>query len=270
MFGGTGWVPTFRKEGITKDLEAMKAEGIGGATIFNLSSAVQESHAPTLNNPWPEQTYRSPAYWEAIKHAAAEADRLGLEIGLHNTVGYSTTGGPWIDEERSMQRLVWSDTIVTGGTTLRVKLKKPVLVADEGWGKTGRKISFYRDVTVLAVPAGEKEIKLSEVLNLRDKFNSNGELDWKAPAGKWVVYRIGHASTGRPPHPVPDDLLGKVLEVDKMSVEQTEFHWKNVLDPVKEHLGEYLGKSFKHMLIDSYEAGNQNWTPQFRDEFIKT
>ncbi len=259
----------FSKEGITKDLEAMKAEGIGGATIFNLSSAVQESHAPTLNNPWPDQTYRSPAYWDALKHAAAEADRLGLEIGLHNTVGYSTTGGPWIGEERSMQRLVWSDTILTGGITLRVKLKKPVLVADEGWGKTGRKISFYRDVTVLAVPAGEKEIKLSEVLNLTHKFNSNGELDWKAPVGKWVVYRIGHASTGRPPHPVPDDLLGKVLEADKMSVEQTEWHWKNVLDPVKEHLGEYLGKSFKHMLIDSYEAGNQNWTPQFRDEFIR-
>lgn len=84
----------FSRAGITKDLEAMKAEGIGGATIFNLSSAVQESHHPTLNNPWPEQTYRSPAYWDAMKFAAAEAQRLGLELGLHNTVGYSTTGGP--------------------------------------------------------------------------------------------------------------------------------------------------------------------------------
>ena len=62
----------FSKAGITKDLEAMKAAGIGGATIFNLSSAVQESQAPTLNNPWPDQTYRSPKYWAAIKHAAAE------------------------------------------------------------------------------------------------------------------------------------------------------------------------------------------------------
>lgn len=98
----------FSKTGITKDLEAMKAMGIGGATIFNLASAVQETHAPTLNNPWPEQTYRSPAYWEAIRHAAVEAKRLGLEIGLHNTAGYSTTGGPWVTEERAMQKLVWS------------------------------------------------------------------------------------------------------------------------------------------------------------------
>ena len=96
----------FSKDGITKDLEAMKAAGIGSAVIFNLSSAVQESQSPTLNLPWPDQTYRSPKYWDALRHAAAEADRLGLEIGLHNCVGYSATGGPWIDEERSMQRLV--------------------------------------------------------------------------------------------------------------------------------------------------------------------
>ena len=71
----------FSKSGITKDLEAMKSMGIGGATIFNIASAVQESHVPTLNNPYPTQTYRSEAYWDAIKHAAAEAQRLGLEIG---------------------------------------------------------------------------------------------------------------------------------------------------------------------------------------------
>jgi hypothetical protein len=57
----------FSKTGITKDLEAMRASGIGGATIFNLASAVQETHAPTENNPFPHQTYRSPAYWEALK-----------------------------------------------------------------------------------------------------------------------------------------------------------------------------------------------------------
>jgi hypothetical protein len=259
----------FSKEGITKDLEAMKESGIGGTTIFNMASAVQESHYPTLNNPWPEQTYRSPAYWEALKHAAAEADRLGLEIGLHNTVGYSTTGGPWIDEERSMQRLVWSDTRVTGGKQLSISLSKPVLIADEGWGKTGRTISFFKDVVVLAVPSGKKEISLNEVVNLTANYDTLKGLNWNAPAGKWTIYRIGHASTGRPPHPIPDDLLGKVLEVDKMSAEQNTFHWDNVLNPVKEHLGEYVGKSFKHMLIDSYEAGNQNWTPAFRDEFIK-
>ena len=38
--------PNFSKEGIRKDLEAMKEAGIGGATIFNIASAVQETHHP--------------------------------------------------------------------------------------------------------------------------------------------------------------------------------------------------------------------------------
>jgi hypothetical protein len=80
---------------------------------------------------------------------------------------------------------------------------------------------------------------------------------------------MGHATTGAEPHPVPDELIGKVLEADKMSVEQSTWHWNNVIEPVKTHLGEYIGKSFRHMLIDSYEAGRQNWTPGFREEFIK-
>lgn len=258
----------FSTEGITKDLEAMHAAGIGGATIFNLSSAVQESHALTLRNPWPEKTYRSKAYWDALKHAAAEAKRLGIEIGLHNTVGYSTTGGPWIDEARSMQRLVWCDTVVSGGQSVVLVLPVPNLVADEGWGKTGRKVTQFNDIAVLAVPDGKQVIRLAEVMVLKEKPDALGKVRWIAPPGNWRVYRLGHASTGRPPHPVPDDLLGKVLEADKMSRDISTFHWNTLLGPLKENLGEHVGNSFKHMLIDSYEAGGQNWTKDFRKEFI--
>ncbi|MGV8092105.1 MAG: hypothetical protein AB2L24_09610 [Mangrovibacterium sp.] len=54
-----------------------------------------------------------------------------------------------------------------------------------------------------------------------------------------------------------------------MSSGQNAFHWKNVVDPIMEHLGEYLGKSFTHILVDSYEAEYQNWTSGFREAFIK-
>jgi len=259
----------FSKEGITKDLEAMKEEGVGGATIFNISSSVVESHAPTLNNPWPDQTYRSPKYWEAVRHAASEAKRLGLELGLHNTVGYSTTGGPWIDEQRSMQHVVWSETAIEGGVKTSVKLASPTVEADEGWGKTGRTVSWFKDVAVLAVPADKTPIKLTEILDITGKMDANGNLNWTAPAGKWLVYRLAHASTGRPPHPVPDDVLGKVLEADKMSLEQTKYHWNQVIEPLKKNLGSLVGTGLKHFLIDSYEAGYQNWSPTFREDFKK-
>jgi len=259
----------FSKDGITRDLEAMKASGIGGATIFNLTSAVQESHAPTLRNPWPSQTYRSPAYWDALHHAAAEADRLGLELGLHNTVGYSTTGGPWIDEPRSMQRLVWSQATVEGGRSRAVTLPVPPIPAFEGWGKTGRTLSYYRDIATLAVPADRSALAVTEVRDVSAGLLPSGLLNWDAPPGRWIVYRIGHASTGASPHPVPDELIGRTLEANKMSGVETTYHWNSVLSPLAEHLGPLLGQSFRHVLIDSYEAGPQNWTPGFREEFTR-
>jgi len=257
----------FSKEGITKDLEAMKASGIGGATIFNIASAVQESHKPTLNNPWPDQTYRSPKYWEAVRHAAAEAQRLGLEVGLHNTVGYSTTGGPWIDEEKNMQQLASKSVTIEGGKRVSVEIPRPNPVVYRGWGASGKSFPYFKDIAVLAVPASG-DIDPAKTIDLTASFK-DGKLTWDAPAGNWQVFRLCHVPTGASPHPVPDDLIGKTLEVDKMSLEQNRFHWDTVIEPMKQHLGPYLGKSFRHFLIDSYEAGNQNWTPAFREEFRK-
>jgi hypothetical protein len=259
--------PNFSKEGITKDLEAMRSMGIGGATIFNIASAVQETHFPILNNPWPAQTYRSPAYWEAIKHAASEAKRLGLELGLHNTAGYSTTGGPWVTEERGMQKLVWSKTPSAGGM-VDILVPKPQLPIFEGWGSTKQRAVFYKDVAILAVPASQK-ITTRTIIDLSASITTDGRIKYKLPAGQWVIYRIGHAPTMANPHPLPDDIIGKSLEVDKMSAEQNTYHWKTILDPLKENLGSELGKTFKHLLIDSYEADMQNWTPRFREEFKK-
>jgi hypothetical protein len=282
--------PNFSKAGITKDLEAMKAMGIGGATIFNITSAVQETHHPILNNPWPEQTYQSPAYWEAIKHAANEAKRLGLEIGLHNTAGYSTTGGPWVTEEKGMQRLVYSQVEKKGGSKITIQLKQPDGPIFTGWGSTKQQAVFYKDVAVIAVPIADQAIAApltpvnqkdapatgeapadpvnrKDVIDLTANMDAQGNLQWNAPAGNWMIYRIGHAPTMANPHPLPDDIIGKSLEVDKMSAELNKFHWNKILNPLRENLGDHLGQSFKHLLIDSYEADFQNWTPGFREEF---
>ena len=266
--------PNFSKAGITKDLEAMAASGIGGATIFNLTSAVQETQAPTQNNPWPDQTYRSPAYWDALRHAAAEGRRLGLEIGLHNTVGYSTTGGPWIDEERAIQKLIWrsveaaTTTDSAPATSLRVHLPRPDAPRYSGYGSMGQIAKHYRDIAILALPAGTDPVPPQQVHDVTAHLGPDDQLTWTPPTpGRWQFLRFGHAPTGYAPHPVPDDLIGKVLEADKLSLAQTRHHWENVLAPLAAELGAPVGQHLRHFLIDSYEAGHQSWTPGLRETF---
>lgn len=262
----------FSKAGITKDLEAMKAQGIGGATIFNLSSAVQESHAPTLNNPWPNQTYRSTAYWDALKHAIAEAKRLGLELGIHNTVGYSTTGGPWITEERAMKKLVWTKRIITENEADTIVIAKPATVVDlNGWGRRNLPpvpSTWYKDIAYLAIALKDSN-RYENCIDVSNHFDTTGKMVKPLPQGNWIVYRMGYAPTMSTPHPIPDEILTTCLEADKMSATQSRYHWNKVIDPMKQYFGKDFGSSFKHMLIDSYEAGYQNWTDSFRTEFIK-
>lgn len=86
------------KEGITKDLEYMKAAGIESALIFDTWVGIERGPVD----------YASKEWMEAVKHACKEAKRLGIVLGIHNSPGYTAMGGPWITPEESMKQLTWS------------------------------------------------------------------------------------------------------------------------------------------------------------------
>ena len=48
----------------------------------------------------------------------------------------------------------------------------------------------------------------------------DGTLDWDAPAGKWIVLRLGYSLTGEVNHPATPAATG--LEVDKLSAKDVQ------------------------------------------------
>ena len=124
------------KAGISADLAAMKQAGIGGAYLMPIKGP---SDPPLIV---PPATQLSPVWWDMIKYAFAEADRQGVELAMHACDGFSIGGGPWITPEQSMQKVVWSETEVSGGQPLAGSLPAPP--AQEG---------YYRDIAVLAFPS---------------------------------------------------------------------------------------------------------------------
>ncbi|ANH81204.1 hypothetical protein A8C56_09610 [Niabella ginsenosidivorans] len=244
----------FSKEGVVKDLHAMKEAGVGGVIIFNAPSWLD-----TAMNPWPQQHYRSKAYWEALELALSEAKSLNMTVGIHNSPGWSTTGGPWIKPEQGMQEAGFSTTIIEGNQKLNVTLPKPKMNEVAA--------PYYKEVAVMAVPL-RKGVAAGDVLDISDQF-SNDRLNWAAPAGKWKIYRFGYYPSLIHTHPVPEDVEATSLEADKMNPEATIAHWKNVLNPLEERLGQYIGNTFNIIWVDSYEARDQNWSSNFRNDFIK-
>ena len=106
------------KDGITKDLEWMKRVGIGGFMLADVNAGRGQTVEPKI-------PYGTPEWYDAVRHAAAEADRLGLEMAIFSSPGWSETGGPWVRPEEAMKKLVWSETAITGPRAFAEKLPQP-------------------------------------------------------------------------------------------------------------------------------------------------
>jgi len=237
------------KEGITADLEAMKRVGIGGLYNFHVG------HQLPING---TVAFLSPQWWNLSKFAAQEADRLKLQFGFHNCPGWSASGGPDVKVEQSMQKLVWSETELAGSERCNQLLARP---------KIDPIYNYYKDVVVLAFPeGGEPAINTNSIIDVSDKMDASGRLVWEIPSGNWTILRFGHTTTGKKNAPAP--IGGEGLECDKMSKEAVAAFFKSYPAKYLANASEFAN-GIRHIEIDSYEAGLQDWTPRFEVEFIK-
>ncbi|MGA9719303.1 MAG: glycosyl hydrolase, partial [Acidobacteriaceae bacterium] len=110
-------------------------------------------------------------------------------------------------------------------------------------------------------------IKTSDVIDLTSKMRPDGTLDWQVPAGKWTILRLGYSLTGEVNHPATPAATG--LEVDKLSRKDVESYVEQYTKMISNVAGPYFGKSFQYFLMDSWEAGQENWTEQMMAEFRK-
>lgn len=100
------------------------------------------------------------------------------------------------------------------------------------------------------------------------QYLMNDTLRWDAPEGDWKIVRIGMAPTGTTNTPAPPSSVG--LEIDKMSQSSLQHHYDSYVGRILTGLSEKERKSFRRVIADSYEAGPQNWTNDFRAVFIET
>ena len=250
------------KAGITADLEAMKRAGIGGVIIMD----VVEKFAP----PRGTAEFMNAEWRELFQFAVTEARRLGLEINLTNGPGWCGSSGPWITPELSMQMLVWTNLPVAGPANLSIVLPQPDTGGKkrhDGLDSSVKYDDYYRDVAVLAFPEPVNGvIPRAAVVDLTARMGADGRLDWQAPAGNWLIERIGHTTTGSSTR--PPVVGGNGLECDKLSREAIEVHFTNMIGRLVAGVGKG-GPAFVATHIDSWEVGSQNWTPKLREEFLK-
>ena len=121
------------KEGITRDFEEFKKQGISGALLFDAG----EGGPDVPRGPH----FMSPGWRELFKHAVGEANRFGIALSVNICTGWNA-GGPWITQDHAAKMFVSAQTTVEGSK--RIDMTLP-----QGAAKLG----FHRDIAILATPA---------------------------------------------------------------------------------------------------------------------
>ena len=95
------------KEGITRDLEAFKAKGIGEVLLINSSSGLGGAKMPDGYKVFSDE-------WRVLyRHALHEAARLGITVGVNLSSGWCM-GGPWIPPRHAGRWFLQSSLAVEG------------------------------------------------------------------------------------------------------------------------------------------------------------
>ncbi len=137
-------------EGIRLDLEWLHGVGVRGVQMFDGGMGT-----PLVV---PDRVRFGTVEWQQALHlATAIARRLGLEVAVATSPGWSAAGGPWVSPTDAMKKVVWSETVVTGGANVEVALPPLPDVAGPyqdlpRWGHDPGTNRFGQDWVTIAVP----------------------------------------------------------------------------------------------------------------------
>lgn len=303
MVYGWHWINGhITKEGITADLENMARAGYAGAIIYNGGNRKSDKgKGAFIPEVGPVPGYLDEAHLDMIAHAADEAARLGLKLGMHAGAGWSGFGGPWIKPRHQMKHIWIGEHRVEGGRTFNwrkpsfgegsgfvgcaafrippaekesgepvripapdYKLARKAIEAQfHGWRKPEDK--FLPAATTESIP-GDALISRRDVVDLTPLIGADGALKWQAPEGDWKVLTAHYA-----PNPMHSQVMampsGAGPDCDRLDPAAAEEHWKHGIQPVLDRIGKHAGTTFRYIQLDSAETGMHTWGADLAERF---
>ena len=108
--------------------------------------------------------------------------------------------------------------------------------------------------------SGSRHMKTdpSTVIDLSGRLSSDDTLRWDAPPGKWIIMRFGATPTGTQNAQAAPQGIG--FEVDKMNKDHLRKHFDAYIGNLILRMPAEDRTAWKHVVLDSYEQGSQNWS----------
>lgn len=285
------------KEGIVFDLSEMKRVGIKGAIIFDAGSSSYASVKRTEAGP----IFMSKEWRELFAYACVVADSLDIEISLNIGSGWNDGGPWVTPEETSkkmvwseirvegptrlsekiplpdgllkddhsgdsyyrpiavlaIKETAYSDT-VKPLENMDIKAVHSIRIPNTANGLGYNWNIFMKDESS---PEGDCNAFLKDVIDITDKVDGDGNVDWEVPEGEFLIIRFGYTGTGiRVSTHSPG---GGGLAIDYLSKEGMDLQYDNTVGKLIQDVQSTGTKSLKYLHDDSWELGAANWTHDF-------
>lgn len=216
------------KVNLTYNLESLAEVGIGNVHVIPIYGVEGEEERYI--------DFLSPKWMDMLAYTVDEANRLNMNVDMSTTTGWPF-GGSHVTEEYAASKMKYKTFNVSNGETISEKFEH-------------EKIS-----TIMAYSENKVPIDITE------KLDPNGSLNWTAPEGDWEVYIVWQVGTGQKVKRAAPGNIGLVL--DPFSSDAL----KNYLTRYDDAFANYKGVKLRAQYHDSYEYYNANWTKNIFDEF---
>jgi hypothetical protein len=295
------------KEGMTADLESMKQAGIGNVIFLEVNVGVPRGPVDFLGEQWyalfkhaVDECKRlginmtlgigpgwagsggpwvSPA--QSMQHLVSSSIEVSGSGNKHLQLPKPQPMKPYFGEGVFTPELkkkwenFYEDVAVlafpTPATSKRISdIYEKALYYRAPYSSVERVKSYLPSLAQYNSLPAKDVISKKQILDLTDRLNPGGTLDWTVPEGRWTIMRFGVRNNGAITRPAPVQGLG--FESDKFDTVALNSHLEAYVGKMLDKIGKPYSTSsggLKFLHMDSWEMGAQNWTGKFREEFIK-
>jgi len=225
-------------QGLTEHLEAYQQAGLGGVHIIPIYG-VKGQEQRFID-------YLSPGWMKMYAHTVSEAHRLGMGVDMSTGTGWPF-GGPNVGVDDATADVVFKTYSIAGAERLTEKVR----VEDERAKRCAE----------LQTLMGFSEA--GDVLNLTEKVDGQGNLEWVAPPGRWKLYGVFQVLGGKKVERAAPGAVGYI--VDPFSSASL----RRYLVRFDKAFAAYKGAMPRSHYHDSYEYGRATWTDDLFAEFQK-
>jgi hypothetical protein len=261
------------KDDLKSNMEELSKAGFGGVEVTAIYGVKGYEDK--------DIKFLTPRWMDMLEHTLNIGKELGLGVDVANASGWPF-GGPWISDEDACKNVRYKVYKLNSGENLKEKIefvqeplvravrrkvdiseiKYPISANPNLQELALDQVRFKRSLPLVALMAFNDK---GEKINLTDKVEKDGKLNWTAPEGQWKLYAVFQGWHGKMVERAGRGGEGNVID---------HFSEKAIKHFLAQFDNNAKGKKLdgiRAFFNDSYEVddavGEADWTPLMFEEF---